>query len=118
MRKSMATLITGLSLTERCLIRLHPTLFPGHRRRYDTRGGEVRMRTHIAFPVRDLSASRAFYEIFLGQRVFRTQPGYAQFLTEHLNLALTETREAAPSAGHFGIEVRSPEDVDTSLARV
>lgn len=76
------------------------------------------MRTHIALPVRNLAASRTFYEAFLGEPVFRRQPGYAQFLTDHLNLALTEDGRTVPSPGHFGLEASSAGEVDAALTRV
>ena len=76
------------------------------------------MRIHIALDVRNLKAAEAFYATLLGQAAFRTQPGYVQFLTDRLNLALSEGPSALPSAGHFGFEVESPADVEASLARI
>lgn len=76
------------------------------------------MRTHIALRVRDLDSAQRFYRRLLGVDVHRVAPGYAQFLTDELNLALTEAPEAAAADGHFGLEVGSPEAVEAALERV
>jgi catechol 2,3-dioxygenase-like lactoylglutathione lyase family enzyme len=75
------------------------------------------LRTHIALGVRDLAASRDFYRVLLGQEPLRTQPGYVQFLSDHMNLALTEGPVRARSEGHFGLEVASAAEVLGHLER-
>lgn len=77
-------------------------------------------RSHIALAVSDLDASVGFYAALFGQDAHRRLPGYAQFLLEDpgLNLALTQARGEKPRAGHFGIEVGAPDDVDRAMDRV
>jgi catechol 2,3-dioxygenase-like lactoylglutathione lyase family enzyme len=77
---------------------------------------------HIHLRVRDLAASRAFYERFFGAAPVKVRPGYVKFLPGlgPVNLALTERTGAAGPAtvGHLGVQVDDPAVVTRELARV
>lgn len=76
------------------------------------------MRTHIALTVGDLEGSQRFYGALLGAEPYRTLPGYTQFLTASLNLALTAGGASGADRGHYGLEVETPEAVAEALSRV
>jgi catechol 2,3-dioxygenase-like lactoylglutathione lyase family enzyme len=76
------------------------------------------MRTHVALKVRDLAASRRFYESLLDVPPYRRLNGYLQFLTPTLNLALTERADARATSAHFGLEVEGADAVQTAEHRL
>ena len=76
---------------------------------------------HIALRVRDLAASEGFYTGLLGYRVeWRPDPDNVYLTSGGDNLALHRAARAGPvqdaadvgALDHFGILLRSPEDVD------
>ena len=76
---------------------------------------------HLHLRVRDLAASRAFYERFFGVGPVKVRPGYAKFLPPlgPVNLALSEgAGPAGGPLGHAGIQVDDPAVVTRELARV
>ena len=76
---------------------------------------------HVHLHVSDLSASRAFYERFLGSKPVKERPGYAKFLPDFapINLALS-AGEAGPgkTIDHLGFQVETREAVQALLERV
>jgi catechol 2,3-dioxygenase-like lactoylglutathione lyase family enzyme len=80
-------------------------------------------RIHVAFAVRDLDRSIAFYRILFGRDPSKRKPGYAKFENAEpgLNLALNEVAgyaRDAHSVEHFGIELGSPDAVTEATARL
>lgn len=77
---------------------------------------------HLHFHVRDLKASREFYEKFLGAKPVKALDDYVKFLpaVAPINLALSPAKDGAPSspAGHLGIQVETPHAVQEHLTRV
>ena len=76
---------------------------------------------HVHLHVRDLAASRAFYERFLGAPPVKEKPGYAKFLPAFapINLALSAGDSKPGNAvDHLGFQVESRELVRDLLARV
>ena len=84
----------------------------------------TRSRVHIGLEVRDLGRSLAFYRTFLSTEPSKTRPGYAKFEPESppVNLSLIEGTAARPSpdagASHFGIQVKSSEEVEATARRL
>ena len=72
-------------------------------------------RIHLALAVRDLEKSRRFYEVLLGTPPAKVRPGYIKFesATPALNLALnaSEAYVAPHPIAHFGVQVKSTEEV-------
>jgi catechol 2,3-dioxygenase-like lactoylglutathione lyase family enzyme len=76
---------------------------------------------HVHLHVRDLDASRAFYERFLGAPPVKEKPGYAKFLPAFapINLALSAGESSRGNAvDHLGFQVETREIVNDLLARV
>jgi catechol 2,3-dioxygenase-like lactoylglutathione lyase family enzyme len=76
---------------------------------------------HVHLHVRDLDASRAFYERFLGTPPIKEKPGYAKFLPAFapINLALSAGESKPGNAvDHLGFQVESRELVRDLLERV
>jgi catechol 2,3-dioxygenase-like lactoylglutathione lyase family enzyme len=76
---------------------------------------------HVHLHVSDLSASRAFYERFLGAPPVKVKPGYAKFLPAFapINLALSAGESGRGKAvDHLGFQVESREVVRELAARV
>jgi catechol 2,3-dioxygenase-like lactoylglutathione lyase family enzyme len=82
----------------------------------------VGARIHLSLNVRDLEASVAFYEAFLGVAPHKRRPGCANFAPDDfaLKLALNELPPAATGRtplNHLGIQVESHEAVQESRRR-
>ncbi|MFY7951341.1 MAG: ArsI/CadI family heavy metal resistance metalloenzyme [Armatimonadaceae bacterium] len=73
------------------------------------------IKTHLSLNVRDVDASTAFYESFLGIPAHKRRPGYANFdaVEPPIKLALTQSSPGtAPGPlNHLGILVDTPEEV-------
>ncbi|MFN3650498.1 MAG: ArsI/CadI family heavy metal resistance metalloenzyme [Armatimonadota bacterium] len=79
-------------------------------------------RIHLSLNVRDLEASVAFYQAFLGVAPHKRRPGYANFAPDHLalKLALNElppSGEGRTPLNHLGLQVDSPEEVQAARER-
>ena len=86
----------------------------------DERGAGPRV--HLSLNVRDLEASVAFYQAFLGVPPHKRRPGYANFAPESpaLKLALNELPPAAGGRtplNHLGFQVETPEEVQRARER-
>lgn len=75
---------------------------------------------HIHLHVTHLENSRRFYENLFGEPPVKVRPDHIKFLPVlgPLNLALSPAKQHHPEAGHFGIQVDSPDIVRDELARV
>lgn len=79
-------------------------------------------RIHLSLNVRDLEASVAFYEAFLGVPAHKRRSGYANFAPEGLALKLALNELPPTAAGrtplnHLGLQVASPEEVQAARVR-
>ncbi|MGV3724434.1 MAG: ArsI/CadI family heavy metal resistance metalloenzyme [Actinomycetota bacterium] len=79
-------------------------------------------RVHLSLNVRDLEASVAFYEAFLGEPAHKRRPGYANFAPSHfpLKLALNELPPASTGRtplNHLGFQVESAAEVQAARER-
>ncbi len=79
-------------------------------------------RIHVALGVSDLAASRKFYQTLLGADPTKERPGYVKFEPQDpsVNLTLNERSNVAPAnpgAAHFGIQVKSTDEVEQAIAR-
>ena len=84
---------------------------------------ETDSRIHMAFAVRDLDRSVAFYRTLFGQGPTKTRPGYAKFEVAEPpgNLALNQSGgETGPTnpVAHFGIQVKSTAAVGVVAGRL
>jgi catechol-2,3-dioxygenase len=77
----------------------------------------MNMRVHISLPVKDLGASKDFYEKLFGQPATKTKEDYANFRLDQpsIHLALVQAGKSsnsneAGSHSHFGVELP---DADT-----
>jgi len=72
--------------------------------------------------VSDFDKSKDFYASFFGALPVKDKPGYAKFLPAlgPINLALSQGHGANPAGpvNHMGVQVDSPQAVQTELARV
>ena len=79
-------------------------------------------RIHVALAVKDLAASIAFYETLLGVSPAKKRPAYAKFepAQPSVNLALNQHPQATGSSfpAHFGIQVKSADEVERMTARL
>ena len=80
-------------------------------------------RIHLAFAVKDLEKSIAFYRTLFGHGPTKTRPGYAKFEVAEppVNLALNQSKgETGPNnpVAHFGIQVKSTAAVGVVAARL
>jgi catechol 2,3-dioxygenase-like lactoylglutathione lyase family enzyme len=79
-------------------------------------------RVHLSLNVRDLEASVAFYEAFLGVPPHKRRPGYANFAPDRLALKLA-LNELPPSAegrtplNHLGFQVETAAEVQAARER-
>lgn len=79
-------------------------------------------RVHLSLNVRDLEASVAFYEAFLGVAAHKRRPGYANFAPEGIaiKLALNElppNTEGRTPLNHLGFQVSTAAEVQAARAR-
>ena len=79
-------------------------------------------RMHVSLNVRDIERSVAFYEAFFGVPAHKRRPGYANFDLQEppLKLALQQgTGDVGKGAlNHLGIQVATPEQVNTARLRL
>jgi len=79
-------------------------------------------RLHVALNVSDIEKSKQFYEILLGEGPTKERPRYAKFEPQDpsVNLALNEVDaefKAEEGSAHFGIQVKSVEEVHAAIQR-
>lgn len=76
------------------------------------------LKPHVSLNVSAIDASVAFYEAAFGVKATKRRPGYAKFDLERpsLNLTMTEAPRTGVNASHFGIQVKSSEDVAEAKA--
>jgi catechol 2,3-dioxygenase-like lactoylglutathione lyase family enzyme len=85
---------------------------------------ETESRVHIGLEVADRDRAVAFYRVLLGVEPAKVRPGYAKFepAAPPLNLSLIEHPGAGPTALpaslHYGIQVKSTEDVRRMAGRL
>jgi catechol 2,3-dioxygenase-like lactoylglutathione lyase family enzyme len=77
------------------------------------------LKPHISLNVTDLDRSVGFYEKAFGVAATKRRPGYAKFDLQvpSLNLSMVEAPRTGENASHFGIQVRSTEDVEEARRR-
>ena len=79
-------------------------------------------KVHVHMRVSDFEKSKEFYARFFGALPVKSKPGYAKFLPElgPINLALSEGAAGGPAGpvNHMGVQVESPQAVETELRRV
>ncbi len=84
----------------------------------------TRSRVHVGREVEDLEKSIAFYRVLFAREPSKTRPGYAKFepADPPVNLSLIEGSGAGSGrplgASHFGIQVKSVEDVERAADRL
>lgn len=80
----------------------------------------MRHKAHVAIHVQNLEASLAFYRRLFGVEPAKVRPGYAKFDLEDppLNFTLNEGGDVRGGISHFGIQVRSTEEVLAAKARL
>jgi len=79
------------------------------------------MKVHISLRVKDVNASRRFYEAFLGVPAHKVRPGYANFDVNDppLKLALTQSEMTGQGTlDHLGFVVETREQVDEARQRM
>ncbi len=81
---------------------------------------EHERRPHISINVNNLRASLPFYTALFGARPTKMREDYAKWETETppVNLSLNEHPTLAGRNGHFGIEVKSVEQVQSYFGRL
>ena len=77
-------------------------------------------RVQLALDVDDLETAVAFYSKLLGAEPAKRKPGYANFAINEppLKLVLLENPGRGGGLNHLGIEVESPEEVHSEIARL
>ena len=79
-------------------------------------------RIHVALGVKDLAASVSFYQTLLGEPPTKQSPAYAKFepVEPSVNLALNQHLNATGSSlpAHFGIQVKSTDEVERMIERL
>jgi predicted lactoylglutathione lyase len=83
-------------------------------------GFATEKRVHISLPVSDLGASTAFYKFLLGAEPDKIRNDYARFssIEPPLNLSLMPGSGAGDFRGHFGIQVKSSDEVNAMIERL
>ncbi len=79
-------------------------------------------RMHIALTVKNLQASKAFYQLLLGTAPSKERPRYAKFEPDDpsVNLTLNEVDSDVMVEGgsaHFGVQVKSVAEVHSAIER-
>ena len=80
-------------------------------------------RIHIGLGVKNLRESVAFYRLLFEQEPTKVREGYAKFEvpTPSINLSLNEIKKVSypqsPGAFHYGIQVKSTEEVLSAIQR-
>ncbi|MEK8032492.1 ArsI/CadI family heavy metal resistance metalloenzyme [Ideonella sp. DXS29W] len=76
-------------------------------------------RPHISLNVKNVQRAMWFYKILFNQNPVKLRPDYAKFepVDPPVNFTLNEHADAVDRDGHFGIEVKSVEDVARYLER-
>jgi predicted enzyme related to lactoylglutathione lyase len=76
-------------------------------------------RPHISLNVKNVQRAMWFYKILFNQNPVKMRPDYAKFepVDPPVNFTLNEHADAVDRDGHFGIEVKSVEDVARYLER-
>lgn len=76
-------------------------------------------RPHISLNVKNVQRAMWFYKILFNQNPVKMRPDYAKFepVEPPVNFTLNEHADAVDRDGHFGIEVKSVEDVARYLER-
>jgi catechol 2,3-dioxygenase-like lactoylglutathione lyase family enzyme len=77
-------------------------------------------RIHISLNVKNLKKSLWFYRILFNRNPSKLRDDYAKFepTVPPVNFTLNEHADAIDRDGHFGIEVKSPEAVQTVINRM
>jgi catechol 2,3-dioxygenase-like lactoylglutathione lyase family enzyme len=79
-------------------------------------------KVHVHMQVSDFEKSKEFYARFFGALPVKSKPGYAKFLPAMgpVNLALSPGEPGRPAGpiNHMGVQVDSPQAVESELARV
>ncbi len=82
----------------------------------------TKSRLHVGIGVRDVDASRAFYETLFNVPPSKVKDGYAKFepAEPNVNLSLNEVDQVSQgdSARHFGIQFKSAKAVQDEKARL
>ncbi len=70
-------------------------------------------RPHVSLNVKSVAASLPFYRALFNQRPTKLKDDYAKWECAEppINLAILETPDGAACRGHFGIEVKSTDEV-------
>ena len=81
-----------------------------------------RHRIHVALNVKDLAASRRFFETLFGEPPTKERPRYAKFEPQDpsVNLSLNEVDAAVAVEGgsaHFGVQVKSIAEVHAAAEK-
>jgi len=76
-------------------------------------------RPHISLNVKNVQRAMWFYKILFNQNPVKMRPDYAKFepVEPPVNFTLNEHADAVDRDGHFGIEVKTVEDVARYLER-
>ena len=76
-------------------------------------------RPHISLNVKNVQRAMWFYKILFDQNPIKMRPDYAKFepVEPPVNFTLNEHADAVDRDGHFGIEVKTVEDVARYLER-
>jgi catechol 2,3-dioxygenase-like lactoylglutathione lyase family enzyme len=90
----------------------------------DAIGGSIMSRVQLALNVTDLDAAVGFYTKLFGVEPAKRRPGYANFAVAEppLKLVLIENKSGRGTGvvgalNHLGVEVETPEDVQTATSR-
>ena len=76
-------------------------------------------RIHVGLASSDMEASTAFYRLLLGEGPSKERDGYAKFepADPPVNLTLNRSAQSKPAEMHFGVQVKSTEEVAAAAER-